>query len=130
MSWKTLLAYISGSVDEELLLRNEYLVEENQILRAQLKGRLKLTDGERKTLSEIGKKLGRRILSEVATIVKPDTILAWHRRLVAKKFFGAKKRTYPGRPKLDHESEELIARLAKENRSWGYAAMSKNSTAS
>ncbi len=49
MDWKQMLAYISGSVDEELLLRNEYLVTENRILRAQIKGRLKLTDGERKT---------------------------------------------------------------------------------
>jgi len=120
MDWKKLLAYITGSVGEELLLRNEYLAAENQILRAQVKGRLKLTDGERKTLAEIGKKLGRRILIEVTTIVKPDTILAWHRRLIAKKFDGSKKRTYPGRPKLDHETEELIVRLAKENRSWGY----------
>jgi len=70
MDWKKLLAYISGSVDEELLLRNEYLVTENRILRAQIKDRLKLTDGERKTLAEIGKKLGRKVLEEVASIVK------------------------------------------------------------
>ena len=60
MDWKKMLAYISGSVDEELLLRNEYLVTENRILRAQINDRLKLTDGERKTLAEIGKKLGPR----------------------------------------------------------------------
>ena len=59
---------------------------ENRILRAQVKGRLKLTDGDRKTLAEIGKRLGKRVLAEVASIVKPDTILAWHRRLVARKF--------------------------------------------
>ncbi len=82
MDWTKLLAYISGSVDEELLLRNEYLVTENRVLRGQIKGRLKLTDGERKTLAEIGKRLGRKALEEVASIVKPDTILAWHRRLV------------------------------------------------
>ena len=86
MDWKRVLAYISGSVDQELLLRNEYLVTENQILRDQLKGRLRLTDGERKTLAETGKRLGKKALEEVASIVKPETILAWHRRLVAKKF--------------------------------------------
>ena len=95
MDWKKLLAYISGSVDEELLLRNEYLVTENRILRNQIKGRLRLTDGERKTLAEIGKKLGKKVLEEVASIVKPETILAWHSRLVAKKFDGSKSRTYP-----------------------------------
>ncbi len=77
MDWKRLLAYISGSVDEDLLLRNEYLITENRVLRAQIKGRLRLTDGERKTLAEIGKKLGRKVLAEVASIVKPETILAW-----------------------------------------------------
>jgi hypothetical protein len=120
MDWKQMLAYISGSVDEELLLRNEYLVTENRVLRAQIKGRLKLTDGERKSLAEIGKKLGKKALAEVANIVKPDTILAWHRRLVAKKFDGSKKRKYPGRPTVDKEIEELIVRFATDNRAWGY----------
>jgi transposase InsO family protein len=78
MDWKTLLAYITGSVDQNLLLRNEYLVTENRILRNQLKGRVRLSDGERKALAEIGQKLGKKALEEVATIVKPDTILAWH----------------------------------------------------
>jgi len=120
MDWKKLLAYISGSVGEDLLLRNEYLVTENRILRAQIKGRLRLTDGERRTLAEIGKKLGRKALEEVATIVKPETLLAWHRKLVAKKFDGSKNRTYPGRPKIGADVEHLIVRLAQENRSWGY----------
>ena len=87
-----MLAYISGSVDEELLLRNEYLVAENRILRNQLQGRLRLSDGERRTLAEIGKRLGKRVLDEVASIVKPETILGWHRRLVAKKSDGSENR--------------------------------------
>ena len=95
MDWKTMLAYISGSVDEELLLRNEYLVAENRILRNQIKGLLHLTDGERRTLAEIGKRLGKLALEAVANIVKPETILGWHRRLVAKKFDGSKNRQYP-----------------------------------
>ena len=120
MDWKTMLAYISGSVDEELLLRNEYLVAENRILRNQTQGRLRLTDGERRTLAEIGKQLGKRALDDVASIVKPETILGWHRRLVAKKFDGSKNRQYPGRPRVDADIEELVVRLAKENKSWGY----------
>ncbi len=120
MDWKTMLAYISGSVDDELLLRNEYLATENRILRAQIKGRLRLTDGERRTLAAIGRKLGRKVLAEVANIVKPETIMAWHRRLVAKKFDGSKNRNYPGRPRIDNDVEELVVRLAKENRAWGY----------
>ena len=120
MNWTTLLAYISGSVDEELLLRNEYLVAENRILRDQIRGRLELTDAQRQTLAEIGKKLGKNALEEVANIVKPDTILAWHRKLVAQKFDGSKQRRYPGRPRVNKELEDLVIEMAKDNRSWGY----------
>ena len=120
MDWKTLLAYITGTVDQELLLRNEYLVTENRILRHQIKGRVRLSDGERKTLAEIGHKLSKQALQEVATIVKPDTILGWHRTLVAQKFDGSTQRKAPGRPMIDPELEALIVRMAQENRSWGY----------
>src|SRR5256712_1663329 len=119
MDWKHLLAYITGTVDQELLLRNEYLVTENRILRNQITGRVQLTDGERKTLAEIGQKLGKQALKEIATIVTPDTILAWHRRLVAQKFDGSPQREAPGRPKIDPALEALIVRMARENRSWG-----------
>ena len=105
-------------VDEELLLRNEYLVAENRVLRNQLQGRLRLTDGERRSLAELGKRLGKQALDEVASIVNPDTILGWHRRLVAKKFDGSKNRQYPGRPRIDADIEELVVRLSKENKSW------------
>jgi putative transposase len=120
MDWQHLLAYITGTVDQELLLRNEYLVTENRILRNQIKGRIRLSDGERKTLAEMGQKLGKQALAEVAKIVKPDTILAWHRTLVAQKFDGSQQRQAPGRPKIDQELEALVVRLAQENRSWGY----------
>jgi transposase InsO family protein len=120
MDWKHLLAYITGTVDQELLLRNEYLVTENRMLRNQIKGRVRLTDGERKILAEIGHKLGKQALQEVASIVKPDTILAWHRQLVAQKFDGSQQRQAPGRPKIDQELEALIVRMAQDNRSWGY----------
>jgi transposase InsO family protein len=120
MDWKHLLAYITGTVDQELLVRNEYLVTENRILRNQLKGRLRLSDGERKTLAEIGHKLSKQALQEVATIVKPDTILGWHRKLVAHKFDGSKQRKTLGRPRIDADLEALVVRMAQENRSWGY----------
>jgi putative transposase len=120
MDWKMLLACITGAVEEELLLRNEYLVTENRILRNQIEGRLPLTDTERQTLAEIGKKLGKQALEEIATIVKPETILAWHRKLVAQKFDGSKQRKSVGRPRVDKELEEWVVKMAKENRSWGY----------
>jgi transposase InsO family protein len=120
MDWKHLLAYITGTVNQELLLRNEYLVTENRILRNQITGRVRLTDGERRTLAEIGQKLGKPALEEVAKIVKPDTILVWHRKLVTQKFDGSKHRKAPGRPKVEKELEALVVRMAQENRSWGY----------
>jgi transposase InsO family protein len=120
MDWQHLLAFITGTVDQALLLRNEYLVTENRLLRNQITGRVRLSDGERKTLADIGQKLGKKALQDVATIVKPDTILAWHRPLVAQKFNGSTQRKAPGRPKVDPELEALIVRMAQENRSWGY----------
>ena len=120
MNWKRMLAYVTGSVDEELLARNEYLVTENRILRHQIKGRVRLTDPERISLAEVATRLGRKALAEIAQIVRPETILGWHRRLIAKKFDGSKKRP-PGKDRsTSHEIEELILRLARENRCWGY----------
>jgi len=84
MDWKTLLACITGSVEEHILLRSEYLVAENRILRDQIKGRVRLSNAERVTLAEIGQRLDKQALSEVTTIVMPDTILAWHRQRLAR----------------------------------------------
>ena len=70
MDWTRILAYVTGTVDQELLARNEYLATENRILKAQLKRRLKLSDAERATLGEIGHRLGRNALAEVATVAR------------------------------------------------------------
>ena len=83
MPWKRMLAYISGTINDELLRRIEYLLEENRVLRNQLGKRLHLTDPERRTLAEKAVALGH-LLADTVTIVKPETILKWHRQLVAK----------------------------------------------
>ena len=115
-----MLAYVTGSVDEELLGRNEYLVTENRILRHQIQGRIRLTDPERISLASAAKRLGRKALEEVAQIVRPETILAWHRRLIARKFDGSRNRS-PGKGSSRSDKiEELVLQLARENRSWGY----------
>ena len=120
MDWARILAYITGTVDQELLLRNEYLAAENRILKAQLKTSLRLTDAERMTLAEIAHRLGRKALEDVANTAKPDTIMGWYRRLIARKFDGSKSRRYPGRPRMDNEIEQWVVRMAKENSDWGY----------
>ena len=120
MDWVRILAYITGTVDQELLLRNEYLVAENRILKAQLKTPLRLTDADRITLAEIAHRIGRKALEDVANVMKPDTIMGWYRKLIAGKFDGSKSRRYPGRPRIGDEIEQLIVRMAKENSGWGY----------
>src|SRR5918993_6006996 len=98
--WARLLAYVTGLVNQQLLLQNEYLIAENRILRSHLPKRLRLSDPQRATLAEIGKRLGRKALRNVACVAKPDTILAWYRRLIAQKFDGSKFRHSPGRPQV------------------------------
>jgi hypothetical protein len=93
---------------------------ENRILRAHLPGKVRLSDSERRTLADIGKRLGRTLLSEVACVAKPETILVWYRRLIARKFDGSKHRSYPGRPRVSPDVEALVVRMAQENGSWGY----------
>jgi putative transposase len=119
MPWKRMLAYITGSVNEDLLRRIEYLLEENRVLRNQIDKRILLTDHERRTLAEKAIALGK-LMADTVTIVKPETILKWHRRLVAKKFDGSRFRKQHGRPPIKAELEELVIRLARENPAWGY----------
>ena len=88
MDWARILAYVTGTVDQELLARNEYLAAGNRIIKAQLKCRIRLSDAERGVLGEIGYRLGRNVLADVATIARPETILGWYRKLVARKFDG------------------------------------------
>src|SRR5580700_5357434 len=118
--WAQLLAYVTGLVNPRLLLQNEYLIAENRILRKHLPARVRLSDPERSTLAEIGKRLGRTALQQVACVAKPDTILAWYRRLIAHKFDGSKRRAAPGRPPIAPQVEALIVRFARQNSGWGY----------
>jgi transposase len=120
MDWKKLLGSITASVDEELRLRNAYLLTENCLLRQQLSGRVHLTNSDRKILAELGQQLGKKALEEIATIAKPDTILAWHRTCAAQQGNRAPLRQSVGRPRIAKEIEALVVRMARENRSWGY----------
>ena len=71
-------------------------------------------------MAEIGKRLGRKALAEVARVAKPDTILEWYRKLIAQKFDGSQHRSYPGRPPIEPKLEALIVQMAKQNSGWGY----------
>ncbi len=115
-----ILPHLTGLIDQELLYRLEYAVAENQILRNHMGDKLRLTDEERITLARMGKRLGRRLLKDVATVAKPATILGWFHDLVAKKFDGSKKRRAPGRSRIDTKIQKLILDTVKENSDWGY----------
>src|SRR5664279_892930 len=94
----------------------DYLREENRVLKEQLGNRrLRLNDDQRRRLASKAKRLGRRLLAQVATIATPETLLAWHRKLIAQKYDGTAHRA-PGRPRAAEEVEALVVRLAQENR--------------
>ena len=119
MPWKRMLAYVTGEIEESLLRKIEYLIEENRVLRNQIEKRILLTDAERRILAEKAVALGK-LMADTVTIVKPATLLKWHRRLVAKKFDGSKFREKAGRLPVIPEIEALVIRMAKDNPSWGY----------
>ena len=97
----------------------DYLREENRVLREHLGPRpLRLTDTQRRRLAVRGKTLGRRALRQVAGIVTPDTILRWHRRLIAQKYDGSARRRR-GHPMTPQEVSDLVVRMAVENPTWG-----------
>jgi putative transposase len=114
-----LVALLVGWFQREQHEIIDYLREENRVLKAQLRSqRMRLTDDERRRLAVLGARLGRTILVQVATIVTPDTILRWHRQLIARKWTYAKRRL--GRPGVLREIRRLVVRMATENPNWGY----------
>jgi putative transposase len=116
--FRTLLVALAGWLDQRQQDAVAYLIEENRVLRGHVPGRLRLTDEERRRLAVHGYRLGRRRLRDVATIVTPDTILRWHRQLIARRWTYAKKRG--GRPGVLAEIRRLVVRMAEENPTWGY----------
>jgi len=97
-----------------------YLIEENRVLREQIGNRrLRFSDDQRRRLAVKGKKLGRKILAQVATVVAPETLLAWHRKLIANKYDGSAQRSV-GRPRTAADIAALVTRMAEDNRNWGY----------
>ena len=112
----------SPNPDEELLARNEYLAAENEILGSRIQASIRLNDEERIRLAEIGKRIGLKTLKDVSTIVKPETVMEWFRKLITEKFDGSGKRnpSGSGRPKIEPDIEARALKMARENPSWGY----------
>jgi hypothetical protein len=116
------LIAVAGWMNQRQLQVIEYLREENRVLREQLgERRLRLTDDQRRRLAAKAKGLGRKVLAELATIVTPETLLRWHRQLIAQKYDGSGRRR-PGRPRTADEVEDLVVQMAQQNRDWGYRA--------
>ena len=118
--FRLLLISLAGCLNQHQRDVIDYLQEENRVLREQLGNRrLHLNDDLRRRLAVKAKKLGWRVLHELTTIVTPETLLAWHRRLIARKYDGSRRRG-PGRPHVQDEIQLLVVRMATENRDWGY----------
>jgi hypothetical protein len=114
-----MLMAVAGWWSDQRQAAVAYLIEENRILRAQLRGRrVRLTDEDRCRLARAGQRLGRQLLRQVATIVTPDTILRWHRQLIARKWTYAKAQRR--RQGALAEIRRLVVRMAEENPTWGY----------
>jgi len=112
---------LAGWVNRQQQELIEYLRTENQVLKEHIgKKRILLSDEQRRRLAVKGKVLGRKMLAEVGTLFTPDTILRWHRMLVAKKWDYSDRRKSVGRPRVAKEIVDLVLRFARENPTWGY----------
>ncbi len=119
--WQLLLLILAGWVNRHQQDAIEYLLTENQVLREKLgKGRILLSDDQRRRLAVKGKVLGRKSLEKLAKIVTPDTLLRWHRELIARKWDYSHMRQSVGRPRTGQQIVDLTLSLARENPSWGY----------
>ena len=118
--FRLLLISLAGYLNQQQQEIIDYLQEENRVLHEQLGSRrLRLNDDQRRRLAVRAKKLGRRVLHELATLVTPETLLAWHRKLIARKYDGSRQRG-PGRPRTQDEIQQWVIRMATENLDWGY----------
>jgi putative transposase len=114
------IATVARLLCRELTLQNEHLRLESRILKEKVSGRIQFTDEERRSLAEAALAMGRSLIKEVVSVVKPETILAWQRRLERRKWdYSARRTRGPGRPRTPGEIEALVCRLAREN-TWGY----------
>jgi len=120
--WQLMLVVLAGWINRHQQDANSFLHTQNQVLMELIGNkRILLTDDQRRRLAVKGKVLGRKALSEVAMIVTPDTIMRWHRRLVANKWdYSDRVKNRPGRPAVSEEVRELVVRVARENPRWGY----------
>ena len=121
--WQLLLLILAGWINQQQQEVIEYLRTENQVLReSHGTKRIRLNDDQRRRLAVKGKILGRKMLGEIGTIVTPDTIMRWHRMLVAQKWDYSHRRTKVGRAPVSQAIVELVLRMARENPTWGYDA--------
>ncbi|MBM3286980.1 MAG: DDE-type integrase/transposase/recombinase [Candidatus Eisenbacteria bacterium] len=119
--WQLLLTILAGMINRQQQEVIEHLRAENQVLKeAHGKRRIRLNDDQRRRLAVKGKILGRKLLGEIGAAFSPDTILRWHRQLVAEKWDYSNRRQSVGRPRVRPEIVDLVLRMAREIPTWGY----------
>ena len=120
-AFKLILVLLAGWMNRQQQHVIEYLQEEIRVLKEQQgTGRPRFTDDQRARLARKAKRIRFGRLKEVANLVTPQTLLAWHRRLIAKKYDSSGARRKVGRPPTAEELRDLVIRMAEENRGWGY----------
>jgi len=120
--WQLLVVILTGWLNRQQQAVIDFLRTEVHVLKeTHGKRRIRLSDDQRRRLAIKGKALGRQALQQIATLVTPDTILRWHRQLVAATWdYSSRRKTKPGRPPVPGEVTQLILRMARENPTWGY----------
>lgn len=119
--WHLVVAAVAGWVNNQQKQQIEFLLATIDVLKEQQgKKRILLNDDQRRRLAVKAKILGRKLLAEISTVFSPNTILRWHRELVAKKWDHSHKRSRVGRPPISDDVKALVLRIARENPTWGY----------
>jgi len=119
------IALVARILCRELVLQNEYLRTENRILKSKVSKRLSFTDYERRTLVDAATALGKKLMNDIVSIVRPETILAWQRKLERQKWdYSDHRKKHPGRPRIAADIEGIVCRMAREN-IWGYARIQR-----
>ena len=120
--WQLFFLILAGWINRYQQQVIDFYVSQTQaLLESQGKKRILLNDDQRRVLAVKGKALGRKALTELTPIVPPDTILRWHRELLAQKWdYSDRRKKKPGRPPVSDEAKQLVVRFAKENPDWGY----------
>ena len=119
ITWKFILIILSAQAKQEYAAREQLYIAQIKVLLEQLGGKpRRFTDTQRAFLASIAKQIGRKVLFEITTLVTPDTLLGWHKRLIKEKWTYAQPKRV-GRPHIKAETEQRVIQMLRDNPAWG-----------